>query len=112
MADGRAMLEKTDTGPRCRLVIRPPKVIAPDLDVVAFDLTFGASGRIPAQAPLLCLGGHPAAECLLQVEGTGQTHPVSIAIDRSSHSHLLMIERMRELFDPSLEIQVVQRPSL
>lgn len=108
MTDRRTMQGESNTS----LVVRPPYVIAPDIDVVAVDLTFGASERIPAQAPMLCLGGHPAAECLLEVEGTGQTHRAAIAVDRTSPSHLLMIERIKELFDPSVEIQVVHRPSL
>ena len=101
-----------DVGGQCALIVRPPYVIAPDIDVVAVDLTFGGNGTIPAQAPMLCLGRHPAAECLLEVEGSGPSHPAAIAVDPSSPSHLLMIERIRELFDPSFELQVVDRPVL
>lgn len=106
------MRTKMNAGPRCSLIVRPPYVIAPDLNVVAFDLTCGATEPIPAQAPIVCLGGHPAAECLLEIDGSGQTHRIAIAVDRSSPRHRLMVERIKELFDPSADIQVVGRPNL
>lgn len=56
------MREEPSAGSPCSLIVGPPYVIAPDIDVVAVDLTFGVSGRMPAQAPMVCLGGHPAAE--------------------------------------------------
>lgn len=86
-------------------------VVAPDIDVVAFDPTFGASQRIPAHAPMLCLGGHPAAECLLGVDGSGQTHQTAIAIDRSSSRRRLMVDRIRELLDRSVDIRIVELPN-
>lgn len=46
------------------------------------------------------------------MEGSGQTHPVAIAVDRTCPRHRLMIERIKELFDPSVDLQVVERPTL
>lgn len=112
MADRLTTSATVDTGPSCSLIVRPPYVIAPDIDVVAFDLTFGAIERMPAQAPMMCLGGHPPAECLLEVDGSGQTHRTAIAVDRSSPRHLLMVERVKELFGPAADVQVVDLPNL
>ncbi len=100
---------RMNPGPRCSLIVRPPYLIAPDLNVVAFDLTFGAIEPIPAQAPIVCLGGHPAAECLLEIDGYGRSHRIAIAVDESSPRHRLMVKRIKELFDPSADIQVVDR---
>lgn len=96
----------------CSLIVRPPYLIAPDIRVLAVDITFGAVERIPARALVMCLGGHPASECLLDVEGTGQTHRPALAADLSSLEDRLMIERLRTLFRPSVNFRLVDRSDL
>ncbi|HZD22711.1 MAG TPA: hypothetical protein VE569_04830 [Acidimicrobiia bacterium] len=90
------------------LFIRPPYVLAPNIGVVAIDVTYGAMTEInDHDMPLLCMGGHPALECLLDVKGSGPNHDIALAGDRNSSAHRMMIERMRTVLDPRITLQVV-----
>lgn len=93
---------------RSGLIISPPYVIAPDIGVIAIDATFGLSPTAHDRGlPLICMGGHPAPECLLDAEGPGQSHPVTLVIDPSLPGHRQFLARIRTFLDPSVPLQVV-----
>lgn len=90
------------------LIISPPYIIAPDIGVVAMDATFGLSPTAHDRGlPLVCMGGHPAPECLLDAKGPGPSHEVTLVIDPSLPGHCKFLARLRTFLDPSMPLQVV-----
>lgn len=93
---------------RWGLIISPPYIVAPDIGVVAIDATFGLPPTAPDRGlPLVCMGGHPAPECLLDAEGPGQSHGITLAIDPSLPGHRHFLARVRAFLDPFVSLQVV-----
>lgn len=90
------------------LVIQPPYVAAPDLGIVAVDVAFGS---IPRESDdglaLLCLGGHPARECVLDAESDGPSHEAIVAIDVSRPRSVDFVKRLRRYLDPTVRLRVV-----
>ncbi len=90
------------------LIIKSPWVILPDVGVVAMDVTFGApTGALAVGLPMLCLGGHPALECLLDVRGSGPTHDVAVSFDHASGEGSRVVERIAAVLRSSVPVQVV-----
>lgn len=93
---------------RSELIISPPYIVAPDIGVVAIDATFGLSPTAHDRGlPVVCMGGHPAPECLLDAEGPGQSHEVTLVINPSLPGHRHFLARLRTFLDPSVPLQVV-----
>ncbi len=92
------------------LIISPPHVIAPDLGIRAIDVSLRPNPqRGERHQPLICLGGHPAKECVIDLEGSGQAHAPVVEVDLSLPSHDLFVDRIREVLDPRIRLQVIPR---
>jgi hypothetical protein len=90
------------------LIIKPPWVMAPGIGTVAVDVTHGAPpGGVSDSAPMLCLGGHPAQECLLGVRGSGPSHEVVVWMCDLAPERLRLLERLGALLRPTLPLQVL-----
>lgn len=97
-----------DEGSGPALIINPPWIIAPDIGAVAVDVTNGApSGGISAATPLVCLGGHPAQECLLDVRGSGPNHDVVVSICDLAPQRVRLLERLAALLRPTVPLQAL-----
>jgi len=94
-----------------RLVIDSPWLIFPDLGAMVLDVTHGMdlAGEI-ADLPLLCLGGHPAQECLLDVQGSGPSHDVVLAMEESSLLRQWLVPRIESLLREPVRLQVTGHP--
>lgn len=92
------------------LIVSPPYVIAPDLGVRAIDVSLRPRPqRGERHQPLICLGGHPAKECVIDLDGSGQVHDPAVEVDLSLPSHSLFVERIREVLDSRKLLQVTPR---
>lgn len=92
-------------------VVAPPLVYDPELQVAGVDVSL--LGRLPTRAHGLvgfCLGGHPAAECLLDATGSGTEHDIVVAIDESHPCHRRFAERLRLMIKPGRPVHVVALP--
>lgn len=89
------------------LVLIPPYLAAPDLGVVAIDVAFGS---IPADngLALLCMGGHPARECILEARSPGPSHEAIVAIDLSRPHSFDFVKRLRRYLHPDVSLRVVE----
>lgn len=90
------------------LFINPPWIIAPDIGAFAVDVTLGAPpAGVSTRTPLLCLGGHPAQECLLDVRGSGPDHDVVVSVCDLGPDRVRLLERLVGLIRPSAPLQVL-----
>lgn len=93
------------------VVVLPPFVVDTELRVTAVDV--GLSGRLPHATSgqvAICLGGHPAAECLLDATGSGATHDVVVAIDESQPRHHQFADRIRRMVTRETPVLIVPLP--
>jgi hypothetical protein len=96
---------------RAGFVVKPPFVYDTQTGVAAIDVSL--TGRTPTRASGLvgiCLGGHPAAECLLTATGSGADHEIVVAIQESLSRHQLFARRFREIIKPETAMHVVAIP--
>lgn len=90
------------------LVVAPPLVVDTQLGVAAVDVAF--TGRLPEPGSgraAICLGGHPAGECLLEGGAPGPDHGVVVAIDATRPLHWEFASRLAGRFRPEAEFEVV-----
>lgn len=76
--------------------MKPPFLCDTVSQVVAVDISM--TGRLPERSTgfvVLCFGGHPAPECLLDVAGRGRDHEVVAVIDPTLASHWRFVNRLR-----------------
>ena len=98
------------SGQHAALIVSPPYVIAPDLGIRAIDVSLRPGPqRGERHQPLICLGGHPAKECVIDVEGSGQSHDPVLEVDLSLSSHTRFVDRVREVLDPRIRLAVTPR---
>ncbi len=83
-------------------------IISREIGAIAVDVTHGAPpAGISAVTPLLCLGGHPAEECLLDVRGSGPNHDVVMSICDLAPDRVRLVERLAALLRPNVPYQVL-----
>jgi hypothetical protein len=92
------------------LVVTPPFIFDTEGGVTAVDVSY--SGRLPNRSGLVvvCFGGHPAAECLLDATGSGTDHEIVVAIDESRPHHRQFVLRLRGMVKPKKPIRVIPLP--
>jgi hypothetical protein len=89
-------------------VVRPPLMYDLSLQLAAIDVAVG--GRPPTRTSGLvgfCLGGHPAAECVLDATGRGPDHDIVVAINEELPCHRRFAERFRAMVKPEEPIRIV-----
>lgn len=90
------------------LVVKPPFLFDTVSQVVAVDISI--TGRVPERSTglvLLCFGGHPAPECLLDVAGRGRDHEVVAVIDPTLASHWRFVNRLRHTIRTDKHLRII-----
>ena len=93
------------------IVVIPPFVFDSELGVTAVDVA--VTGQLPKRTSgraAICFGGHPPAECLLDITGSGTDHQIVVAIDPTQPRHHKFAHRLRDIIKSERPIHVIPLP--
>lgn len=93
------------------IVVIPPFVFDSELGVTAVDVA--VTGQLPKRTSgraAICFGGHPPAECLLDITGSGTDHQIVVAIDPTQPRHQRFALRLRHIIKSQRPVHVIPLP--